>query len=228
MHMDLNIAEKFLLLAQHPEKGKYKISSIHVQYGLVGAIFLDLSLKKAITLNGKLVKANADFNPKSLEYNAHRVIFKAIHNSEKDRNLKQWIRRLSGKATKRKREFQQGMRKKNLIRIEHKKFLFIKYLVCYLRDKRTYKSLVYHLKNITLYKKEKNEKELSLLGLIQACQMQRILSQDHSELKIIRKELKGIAKDERVSQTVDATIRQIQAAIMIAVATSTAATAASR
>ena len=44
----LSLAEKFLLLALHPEKSKYLISDQALIAGFTGAIFLDL------TLEGKL------------------------------------------------------------------------------------------------------------------------------------------------------------------------------
>ncbi len=53
--MDLNTVEKFLLLAQHPQKGRNISSDLHINYGIIGAILLELSLDGELVLdNNKL------------------------------------------------------------------------------------------------------------------------------------------------------------------------------
>ncbi|MFO7620157.1 MAG: GPP34 family phosphoprotein, partial [Bacteroidales bacterium] len=48
-----NTAEKFLLIAHHPEKGRFTISPMYIKYGLAGAILLDMTLEDRIDLTDK-------------------------------------------------------------------------------------------------------------------------------------------------------------------------------
>jgi hypothetical protein len=53
--MELNITEKFLLLGLHPEKGRFIISDVHLSYGLVGAILLEMSIDNRIAIENNRV-----------------------------------------------------------------------------------------------------------------------------------------------------------------------------
>jgi hypothetical protein len=56
--------------------------------------------------------------------------------------------------------------------------------------------------------------------------MHKILSKDKKELKLIKKELKRIIKENPIAETVDKTIREIQAAIITSITASVTVTAA--
>lgn len=56
-----------------------------------------------------------------------------------------------------------------------------------------------------------------VLGLIEACKMHKILTSDKVELKRLKQELKEIINESPISNTVDKTIKQVQAAIIGAI-----------
>jgi|TARA_R110002074_G_scaffold244087_1_gene415832 golgi phosphoprotein 3 len=50
---DLNLIDKFLLLALDDEKGSFNSGPFALTYGFAGAIFLELSLRECITIVDK-------------------------------------------------------------------------------------------------------------------------------------------------------------------------------
>lgn len=86
--MELSIAEKFLLLAQHPTKGKFIISGLHIQYGIAGSLMLEMSVDKRIEIeNGLLVLTSTKGKSDQLI----SEIEMQIRNSPKPRKIKYWI-----------------------------------------------------------------------------------------------------------------------------------------
>jgi len=226
--MELNTVEKFLLLAKHPEKFWFRISEIQFKFGLIGACFLELSLKNTIDVkNDRFIIINKLKSTNS-EYPGFERISDLIENSTKERKPRYWIQKIARKSRIYKWEFLNGLEKKKLIRIEHKTFLWIPYRRCYLIDSRTRNKLIEHLREIVLYKKKKSEEDVAILGMVEACKMHKIIAKDRHERRIMRKELKTILKDSPISATVESTIRQVQTAITIAIAASTAASTAGR
>lgn len=226
--MELNTPEKFLLLAKHPEKYWFKVPELQLKYGMIGACLLELSLQNILDVqnNHFVIKNKSEL--KDSEYPGFERISELIKNSNKERKPKYWIQKISRKSRLYKWEFLNGLEKKKLIRIEHKTFLWIPYRRCYLLDSRTRNKLIEHLREIVLYKKKKSEEDLAILGMVEACKMHKIIAKDRHERRTMRKELKTILKDSPISQTVENTIRQVQAAITIAIVASTVATTAGR
>lgn len=216
--MNLNTIEKYLLLAQHPTKGRFTYGQF-VNYGVIGASLLEMSLKDGVSVENELLilKDDIEFdNPVLLE------ISTLIKSSEKPRKIKHWIHKLARKAAKYKWSFLNELENKKLIRIEHKKFLgLFPYRRCYLIEDSIRESLTQDVKRKILNKPEMNNEEILILGMIEACQMHKIITSDKQELKTIKKELKQLLKEIPIAGTVAKTIKEVQAAIIVAVVTST-------
>ncbi|MCD6322766.1 MAG: GPP34 family phosphoprotein, partial [Clostridiales bacterium] len=108
------------------------------------------------------------------------------------------------------------------LRIENRKFLgLIPYRKSYLIDGTTRENLISQLRNNVLFRHDLNEDSILMLGLIEACKMHKIITSDREELKKLKKELKEIIKESPIADTVDKTIKQVQAAIIGAIVAST-------
>ena len=225
--MKLSTAEKFLLIGHHPEKGRFLIAGFQLEYGLIGAILLDMTLENMIiTENERLiVKKSVMSNDPVLS-----EISSLIFNAKKPQKIKYWITRLARQSRKYKWLILKELTSKRVIRIENKKFLgIIPYRKSCLMESYTRMNLIQELKSSTLYHKDLNNETVVILGMIEACKMHRIITSDKDELKTLRKELKQVIKDSPIAGTVNETIKQVQAAIIGAViATSAASTAAIR
>ncbi len=220
--MNLNTTEKFLLIAQHPTKGKFIISDTHINYGIVGALLIEMTLDNKIIIeeNKLILKSH-----KSSKDPIVSEISKIIKNSKKPRKIKYWVSKLENKSRKYKWIFLNKLEKDRLIRIEKKKFLrLFSYRRCYLIERKTRDDMIKQLKEGVLYKKELCNENIVLLGLIQATGMHKIFTSDRRELKAIKKKLKVILKDAPIAGAVDKTLKEMQAAIIGAMAVSIAAT----
>ena len=224
---NFNTTEKFLLIAHHPEKGRFMISHLFMQYGIAGAILLDLTVEDRIEITEKRLIL------KSASVSADPVINDVItlmSQVSKPRKADYWVRKLATRHIRYKWLVLKGLADKRMVRIEEKKFLgLIPYRQSYLVESYTRSNLIRQLKSeILAYTREPSVANTALAGLIVACRMHRFLSDDRDELKTIKTRLKKIIKESPVSDVVSQTIRQVQAAIISGVTAAIVASTAGR
>lgn len=224
---NLNTVEKFLLIAHHPEKGRFMIPQIYVQYGIAGALLMDL------TLAGRIDLAEKKLILKPSKTTADPVMNEAItlmSQSQMARKADYWVRRLATRYNRYKWQVLQGLADRRMVRIEHRKFLgLIPYRQSYLIESYTRSNIIRQLKSdILAYTREPSSASMAVAGLIEACKMYRILSDDREEVKNLKTQLKKITRDNPVSDILSQTIRQVQVAIIAGVTASVAASAAAR
>ncbi len=214
--MKLSIAEKFLLIAHHPVKGRFNISDIHITYGIIGAFLLEMSAQNQIAIeNDRLVVKKSP----GIDNQIISEISSQIAGSVKIRKLNYWISKLSRKSRVYKWAILKELEQKGVIRIENRKFLgIIPYKKSYLIDSIIRDNLIQQLKNSILFHKDLNDDTIAVSGLTEACQMHRIITSDRDELKVLRKELKQVLKDSPIADTVNKTIKSVQAAIIASIA----------
>ena len=223
---NLNTAEKFLIMAHHPEKGRFIISSLFIQYGITGAILLDMTNEGRINMEDKRLLLKTVKVPSDA---IKSDIVTLMSQSDRPRKTEYWVRKLAARYTRYKREILKGLEEKRIVRMEEKKFLgIIPYRQSYLIESYTRNNIIHQLKNDILDARGASGDNISLAGLVEACRMYRILSSDRDELKMIRTQVKKIIKESPVSDVVVQTIRQIQVAIISSVTAATIAASAGR
>jgi golgi phosphoprotein 3 len=152
-------------------------------------------------------------------------ISRTIRDSTKPKQLKYWIGKLSKKSGVYKRAVMGELERKRQVRIEDKKFLrLIPFTRYYLINNRIRLDLIKETKEAILSRRAFSNEDFSLLGLIEACKMHKILTTDKAELKILRRELKKLIKESPIASAVNHTIQQVQAAIISAIVVSSVAT----
>lgn len=221
----LNTIERFLLVAQHPDKGRFIIPQMQLNFGLAGAVLLELSIEKRLKIENKRLIL---VNDKHHKHPMLNMVIDTIKQSSKTRRIKYWVNKLNRKACKYKWAFMKDLEDKRIVRIEHKKFLgLIPYKKSFMIERRTRPAYLTKLRDCVLYGKQISEEDSVVLALIQACKTQRVLAKDRSERKTIRTKLKLILKESQIAGVVDQTIQEVQAAIMVAVIASTVTSTAS-
>ena len=225
---NLSTAEKFLLIAHHPEKGRFMVSGMFIQYGIAGAILLDMTLEGSIEIkDGKLVMRPG----RAADRTVRDDVASLMSASGKPMKTGSWVRKLARRYNRYLRQVLNEMEKKRMVRMEERRFLgIIPYRKSFLVESYTRSNLIRQIKNeILSYTRDPSPSGIAIAGLIEACRMQRILSSDRDELKTIRAQLKKIVKESPVSEATGQTIREVQAAIMASVtAAIIAATAGGR
>jgi len=220
--MALTITEKFILLAHHPEKGRFAVTQYQHQYGLIGSLIMDLSLKGILTVEDKRIYLKKSELP---DDEVLRDIAQRISSSAKPRRVRYWIQKLAFRYRRYKWAVYASLEKQWIIRIEKVRFLgLIPYRRCYVRNQSERTQIIANLREAILYKKEMSEEMLALAALVAGCSMQRKLTTRREELKVIKQELKKILKENPVASAVSQTIIEVQAAVASAIITSTVAT----
>ena len=220
-----NTAKRFLILIQHPEKSTFLVSDQIRKVGLIGSILLDLSINKNIDIvTGKLKVNSTESNlPKT-----HKQILEQISNSRKTKKIKTWISRFSRQSGKYQKEILDALEAQGLIKIEHKKFLFFKYYKTRLINNKLREEIISEIRDIVFNEKQIDNEKAAILGLIEACKLHKVICMDKKEIRICKSKLKDIIKSNSISQGVDKVIKEMQAAIIAVVVSSTvAATVAS-
>ncbi|MCG8411856.1 MAG: GPP34 family phosphoprotein [Bacteroidales bacterium] len=216
--MKLDVLNKFLLIAHHPQKNRFLTSETCLNYSIIGALLLDMGTNKQIRLEKnklRLAESANSNNPIITE------IIDTIRKSKKTRSIKNWMIKLNNKSNKFKTEILTQLEKKDLVRIEHKKILgLIPYTKSYITNNSVRDTLIEEIRNAALSKKELNQDTISILALIEACKLHSVIASNKQELKKLRKELKSIIKENPMAHVVDKTIKQIQDAIVATLITS--------
>ena len=212
--MTLTLSEKFILIAQHPDKGRLIVAGVPLYYGIAGALLMEMSLQERIVIVDGLVVLK---NDKKITDSMMSEVAVMMRQSEKPKKIRFWTNKLYRKANKYKKEILAGMVKNGLLRSERKKFLFIPYTLIYLRDRRTRDKLIRYLRKAVLYPSsvEVTAEDVALLGLIEAAKMHKVIAENKEELKKIRKELKKVIEESPIAGVVAKTIKEVQAAIIV-------------
>lgn len=216
-------AEKFLILIQHPDKSRFIVSEQIKNVGLIGSILLDLANSKNLEIeNGKLItkSVNTDLSK------THITILKQIEESSKIRKVKTWISKFSRKSRKYQKEILLGLENKGVIRLNHKRFLGIRYYRTELINPTIRENIIDQIRDIIFNDAKINNEDSMILGLIEACKMHKIICKDKKERRICKKKLAVIMKSDLIAQGVDKVIKEMQAAIIGAVVASTVAASA--
>jgi hypothetical protein len=220
--MELKVYEKLIVLAHRPQKGGISVDEIHLSHGLSGAILLQLSLEDLIKIDGEYIKINPK---KSSNDQMLREVLEMIRNSRKVRKASYWVSKLGNRYNRRKKYIIGSLEQKMIIRSERKRFLgLIPYTKTYLTSTSHQTNLINELRSCILHKENMHDDNIVMLGLVEACEMQKVIAKDKYERKQIKAELKQILNESPIARSVNTTIKQVQAAVIASIVASTAAT----
>jgi len=215
--MDLNTAEKFLLIILHPEKSKYLISDQMLAPGLFGSIFADLTMDGKIEIIDKKVVTRSSYTKLS---EAHRLLLGKLAASRRRKRVKAWLVDLAWSGRKYRHIILHDLAMKGMIKLEDKQFLFFKYKRACLFNRNVRKSILEEVKEAILRSKVVDDEIASLLGIIAACKMHKIITKDKTELKTMKSNLEEMVKQDSISKEVHQVIMEMQAATTVAIITS--------
>lgn len=222
--MDLTLSEKLLLIALDDEKGNFVSLGASMQFGLAGAVLMELSILRKIELRDKLVYIN---NRTLVNSKILNEAINLIAKSEKPRKLGRWISTLSSKAEKWKKQILQSLVQKNILVEKQKRFLgIIPYKRYPMINPGFENKLKDRLRNIISENASADDHELMLIGLIHSCDLSAELYKDRSERKVAKAKMKKMSENNQFSKVIDETQAAITAAIVASIAASAAVTAA--
>jgi len=210
----MNTSEKFLLLIQHPVKSRFLVSEPERRAGLIGSVLLDLVYAHNLETDNKklIVRTN-----KTEVSEAHRLILQKIDESKQIRKTRFWIEKLFRQSGNYQKRLLNDLENKKIIKIIPRQFLFIKYYRSRLVNTAVRDNLIEEIRDIIFKNKKADNENALILGLIEACNMYKIICRDRFEKKICKKELKELRQTVLFPPNLDLVIKGIQAAIREAI-----------
>ncbi len=216
----MNTSEKFLLLIQHPVKSRFLVSEPERRAGLIGSVLLDLVYGHNLETDNKklIVRTN-----KTELSEAHRLILQKIDESGKIRKVRSWIERLFRHSGRYQKMLLNNLVDKKIVEIIPVWFLFIRYYRPRLVNTTVRDNLIEEIRGIVFKDKKADNENALILGLIEACNMHKIICRDRFEKKICKKKLIVLRQTALFPQDLDLIIKGVQVAITKAVMAHSAA-----
>lgn len=223
----LSLKEKFVLLCLHPEKGKIYWDAQYYNYGVTGAILLELAGLQKVKIADKRLIIN---DVKKTGDPVLDFVLDQLGQSQKDKKVATWMQRFSSFRMVRRLKgmILDGLVDKRILGKEEATFLFFfKYFRYPARETKIRAALLKNVEDFVLRNRE-TETDIKLLAsLVGSAQItSRVF--EKADRKAARKRLKEINKENEVSQIVGETVSAVQAAIAASVATTVAVSAATR
>ncbi len=214
----MHLFEKFILISLDQKKGRFLIDSLSLNYGIAGAILLELSeLNKIILQNKKLIV-------KDLELTNNVILdtcIKLINNSKKKRAAKFWLFKIGNKSSGFKKLILKELVENKILKINEETYLWglvknFKYPIININE---IEEITTKLKKIVVENEKPDIDGLLLLSLMNSCKLIRILFINKKEHKVARKRIEELTRNIEISEDVSQTLQEIQSAIVAATVT---------
>ena len=210
--MELNLIEEFLLIALDDEKGQFATDSTHLHYGFAGAILLELAIREKIQITNEKVELVSSAYEKEISINK---AIDLIKNSDKNRKVDYWVNKLANKAGELKEDTLNSLMRKGILNKEDHKILWIIPNTKYPTQNITPENKIRkRLHDVMLEGAESSPRDIMLLSLIDVSELTREAFRNKEEYKVVKKKIKEVTQDIKISQVINKTIRDIQATVM--------------
>lgn len=189
--MDLNLIEKFLLIALDDDEGIFIADVNHLHYGIAGALLIEMALAGKIELReDKLVL-------RGKKDHAHPMVNKAItaFENEPDRKVGFWIDAFKSNGREIKNQTINGLIKKGILRREKGKILWVIPYEKYPTENPVPENAVRaKIEDIIMEKAKPTSNDLMLLSLIDVCRLTREAFRDNRAYKAAHKRINELCE----------------------------------
>lgn len=210
MERSLKLSEKLFCLAINPKNGGILLSaSSALSMTLTGSVFVELINKNLVSVQKGVVHI---LNPTVQTDDIHEFFLNRIRQREKDRKLRNWLTYFNIRGRKIQRLFIRNLVRKNVLRTEEKRILFIPYEKVYLMDREWVESVRNEVEN-TILGRGSSSDEMMILAVMLA--KTNLLSRIFPE-RTKRREAAGYLKkmpETDVSKAVQEAIQMMHAAV---------------
>jgi len=217
--MEIRLIEKFVLIAIDPKTGRLLIDSLSLNYGIAGAILLEMSELNKIAIKDRKIFVSDD------KYSNDLIIdecSKLIANSKKLHKSKYWVNKIGNRANRFKKVILNDLNKKKIVFFKKKSFLWG--LISVKRypssNVKIINDLKQKLKSIVLDNQKSDLESLLLLSLMNSCKLSHVLFISKKEYRKANKRIKELVREIEISNEVGHVIKEIQAAVLIATTSS--------
>lgn len=223
MDKSLSLTEKLYLLAVHPENGGIRMSASNaMRYVLAGALIFELIHSQSIRMENKRIYL---LNSRSKDP-LHLIVIEKLVKHKNQMKISSMITKLSFSSATVRRNIQDNLVRKRLLRLEEKRFLFFRWKKPVLISKQVVHRLQDEIKK-WIQGGTSGGEEIMLLSLLQPAGLMGSIFPDRNNRKAAGKDLKKLTADSQVSASVSAAIAAADA-VAAAVSVAAFSAAASR
>jgi len=223
--MELNLVDKFILLALDDDKGTFAREPFALTYGLAGVILLELSLREYIHVIDKKVvlRSHKRIGDPFLDTYLERLT-----KSKKNRSLSYWIQTFGNKERSIKKEILDKLIRKGILSKREEKFLWVfnndKFPTVNSKPENALRKRLFEI--LEQYGTPEVD-ELMLISLIDTCKLNSFVY-GKERAKENKDRIKSVLKEAERSSLINDTLKEVQktilAMIVVLITTTTAAT----
>lgn len=214
MNKPLKLSEKLFCLVVNPKKGGILLSaSSALGMTLTGSIFIELMNKEIVSIENKRVRL---INPSLQSDDVHEFLLRKIREHKRDRKIRVWISYFSARKRKLQKLFIRDLVRRNVLRTEERRILFIPYEKVFLMDRSLVDSVVKEVENAVFGREQRTEESLTLAVLVAKSNLLSRIFPERSRRKEALRILKKIP-DTEISNAIQDAIQIARTATYAAI-----------
>ncbi|MCF6332733.1 MAG: GPP34 family phosphoprotein [Draconibacterium sp.] len=213
------LSQKLYILGINTKKGGIVSGSAVAMNSLLsGSLIIELFRNGNIEFdNKKIIVVNS-----KTDNGLHRFVLDKMNQSKRQLKISRWINKLGYSAKFIRKEVQQNLVKKRVIRMQPKQFLFFKWEIPVLLNKQMVAKLIAGIEK-QIFSGSATEDEIILLSFIEPGGFLRRIYTERAERKTAKKRLKKMMIENPVSEAVAEAVmasQAVAASVAVSVATS--------
>ncbi|MBW8331872.1 MAG: GPP34 family phosphoprotein [Prolixibacteraceae bacterium] len=213
MTQDLKLSEKLFCLSVNPKNGGILMNaSAALSMTIAGSVFVELIKKELVSIENGVVHLE---KPTLQNDEIHEFFLKPIRLREKDRKIRTWISWFNARGRKIRKLFLRDLVRKNVLRIEEKRFLFIPYDKIYLRDRELVENIRKEVETTLLGKSSPTDDSIILAVMAGKTNLLQRVFPERAQRKEAARNLKKLPETQ-VSKAVQEAIQMMHAAVVAA------------
>lgn len=210
MDRSLKLSEKLFCLAVNPNNGGILMSaSSALSMTLSGSVFVELIKKELITVDKGMAHLQ---NPAIQSDEIHEFFLNRIRERGKDRKLRNWISYFNVRGRKIQRLFIRSLVRKNVLRTEERRILFIPYEKVFLMDRELVENIRRDVEMAMFNLTGSSEESVVLAMMVDKTNLMSRIFPDRARRKEASRNLKNMPETE-VSKAVKDAIQMMHAAV---------------
>jgi hypothetical protein len=212
MDRSLKLSEKLFCLAVNPKNGGILLNASAVlAMTLTGLAFVELMNKGLVSVENGVVHL---LNPTFQDDEVHDFFMKRIKLHGRDRKLRRWISYFNVRGRKIQKHFIRSLVRKNVLRTEERRILFIPYEKVFVMDRGLVESIRKDLANMLLQNGTATDELLVLALMVEKTNLLSRILPERPQRKEARRFLKGLPETP-ISKAVQEAIRMMQTAVFV-------------
>jgi len=210
MDKSLKLSEKLFCLAVNPKNGGILLNaSATLAMTLTGSVFVDLMNKGLVSIENGVVHL---VNPTPQNDEVQDFFLNRIKLHGKDRKLRRWISYFNVRGRKIQKHFIRSLVRKNVLRTEEKRILFIPYEKVFLMDRDLVENIRKEVVTTILGRMERTDESIILAVMVGKSDLLSRIFPERAQRKEANRFLKNLPETP-VSKAVQEAIQMMQTAV---------------